>query len=638
MDKGKKPRKGHHHTRSTIGKPPQGSSAKKAKSMSIVPVEDSGTTKGSASIEETRVAIGAGPARVGKPVGGTESEEASLHLKERTDDLLAFSNLSDPEFTDTAFPAFLQERLSTEGKFPPRASFPFGTAEEETKLEKSEIGKVTGFQEEPAWQTRARSLPGIDLTAIFGNGFLQYTTLLIVIIAEFALICHNLLPNIVASSVDHWCKQPLEFSHMTITQWRNISAPRDAKGDWDQCRRYEPLLTVASSSRSQVPCQEWDYDPGGGRSIITEWDLVCDRRWLLNLTHPVYMGGVIASMPIAGMFSDEIGRRPVICVSVIVLVVLGMAVCFAESFLDFLILRFFVAASVSTVRMTSLVLLFELSPPKYQLLYCVLAVGGGLVAAPPLIGVLGILKTNWILAQALIMMPTSLLICVFYFIAESPHWIVSRAKYRDVEQAMLWAARMNGACEYETKRQWRAIFEALRQVEVGVPAQGRSGLIGIMGSPNLLRRCVVLFFVWFVAFAVYYARFQMHRTVTFWLLVASVALKVPSFYLMYGPLTTLGRRPTLCVVFVWLSVIFGFAVLFTELKVFPVLALFAISLIGVIASLMVFSLPETISCAVVDTIDDMNEANRQDRLARLDYHLNSSQANTGQSKKLESPQ
>ncbi|CAN8000132.1 unnamed protein product, partial [Ixodes hexagonus] len=618
MDKKKKPKK-RRKSKSTIGtieesKPISRRSSKPNRCMSLVLLEDSAITKGPASIEGTRSAAATVPVKVDQPTVETVSEEASLHIGELPDDLSAISKPSEPQFTDAAFSTVHQESLFIEAKS--LAATPLGTVKRETKPEMPETGEITGVEIWAARQAKGRGLPGIDLTVIYGNGFLQYTALFIAVIAQFALICHNLLPKIVASSVDHWCKQPPEFSDMTAAEWRNISAPRDAKGAWDQCLRYEPPLSVDSSSRSQVPCQEWDYDPSSGRSIIIEWNLVCDRRWLLTVAHLLYMGGAIGSMPIAGVLSDTAGRRPVICVSAIGLVIFGIAVCLADSFSDFLILRVFVAAFVSTVRTTSLVLLFELSTPKYQLLHCVLAVAFGLVAAPPFLGILGVLKPNWILAQALIMLPTSLLIFTSCIIAESPCWLVSRAEYRDAEWAILWAAKMNGASVRETRIQWRPVLEALRQVEPGVSDQGKSGLIGILGSPTLLRRSLILFFVWCVAITAYYARLQTHRTDTYWLLVASVALKVPSLYLMYRLLRTLGRRPTLCAVFFAFSFVFGFAVLLTALNVSPVLALFAMSLLGVIASLMVLSLPETKSCAIVDTIDDMNEAHRREKLAR----------------------
>ncbi|CAN7937084.1 unnamed protein product, partial [Ixodes hexagonus] len=595
---------------------------KKAKPVAeVVPQKASLSAKKQlpASVEVNRPDDETRLVKEAKPVARAVPEEAMPIVKERPDNLLALTNPVDTQPPAAASPTNLQERLFTEDKIPMVASL--ATSKAETHAEKPKVGKVTGVRLLVSWQPQKTAAQGTDLTTIYGNGYLQYTALFIAMISEFALIGHNLLHNVVAPNVDHWCKQPPQYLNMTSEEWRDISAPPAVSGVRNRCYRYEPPLSVASSNRSKVPCQEWDYEQGSGSSIITEWNLVCDRRWLLTLAYVSYMCGAMVSAPIAGKFSDEVGRRPVICVSAVILVISGMAVCFTTTFAAFTVMRVFVAASLSGIRVTSVVLLFELTPSEYQCLYCVLAVGTGLILAPPFLGVLHIFKANWILAQALVMLPTSLLTCALYVTSESPRWLISKAKYEDVQQALLWAAKMNGVSVNETKKQWRSLWDALRQVDAQVSARGKSGLRGILSSSTLLRRTVILSFVWFIAIVAYYARFHTRRTVSLWLLGACLGLKISSFFIMYQFLTRLGSRLMLCVVFAGSSLIFGCATLLTELRLFPAIELLAMSAIGVLTALVVLLLPDTKSCAIVDTIKDMDEKHRQETLARLGEHF-----------------
>ncbi|KAG0413347.1 hypothetical protein HPB47_009535 [Ixodes persulcatus] len=513
----------------------------------VNPVEDSKLHKGMASVNEPKLAIKPRSIKEDQRVAGAVSKEASPHVdKHQAQSGPSKSAIRQVSaaVSNAASPAILQERLPTNYKCPVSQT----KTSEKKDSARPGVDEVTGVQLEASWHPGGRPMTGIDLATIYGNGFLQYTALLIAMIGTFALLCHNLLLNVVAPSVVHWCKQPPEYFNMTAEEWRNISAPQGVNGAWDQCFRYEPPLSVASSNRTQVPCRDWDYEPDSGRSITSEWNLVCEQRWLLTL----------ASL------SDAVGRRPIICVSVIPLVVCGMAVCFARTFHTFLVLRVIVAASVGAVRLTSFVLLYELSTPKYRCLYCVLAIGGGLITAPLYLGLVGLFETNWILAQAVMMLPTSLLASAFYVTAESPRWLISKARYEDAERSILWAAKMNRKSVHQTMMQWRPMREALRQVNVEVSAQVKSGLSAILSSPIMLRRSAILCYCWFVTVLAYYARFREHRTEYIWLLVMTVALKIPGFLLMYRFLTTLGRRSTLCGAFAGFSLNFGCAVLLTE--------------------------------------------------------------------------
>ncbi|KAM7288916.1 solute carrier family 22 member 13-like [Ixodes scapularis] len=636
-----------------------------------------------APVNEPKLATKPKSIKEAKRVAGAVSKEASPDVdKHQADSGPSKSAICQVSaaVSNTALPAIPQERLPTNHKCPVSQT----KTSEKKDFVRPEANEVTGVQLEGSWHPGGRPMTGIDLTTIYGNGFLQYTALLIATIGTFALLCHNLLLNVVAPSVVHWCKQPPEYFNMTAEEWRNISTPQGVNGPWDQCFHYEPPLSVASSNRTQVPCRDWDYEPGSGRSITSEWNLVCERRWLLTLASVVYMSSAMASVPIVGKLSDGVGRRPIICVSVAALVVFGMAVCFARTLYTFLVLRVVVAASVGAVRLTSFVLLYELSTPKYQCLYCVLAIGGGLITAPLYLGLVGFFETNWILAQVVTMLPTSLLASAFYVTAESPRWLISKTRYEDAERSILWAAKMNRKGVKQTMMQWRPMREALRQVDVEVSTHVKSGLSGILSSPIMLRRSAILCYCWLVSVLAYYARFRVHKTEYLWLLAVTIALKIPSFFLMYRFLTTLGRRSTVCGAFAGFSLNFGCAVLLTEFNLFPWLvemmhwvcnvfvdmtitllftftvelfptevrsiglcagyffgrigsileplmfelshteSLLAISILGVFAALLVLFLPETMSCIIVDTIKDMDAAKLQEKLDRLDELLKSS--------------
>ncbi|GFR02199.1 solute carrier family 22 member 6 [Trichonephila clavata] len=54
-----------------------------------------------------------------------------------------------------------------------------------------------------------------------------------------------------------------------------------------------------------VPCTEWEYDTSStSDTIVSEWDLVCNREWLISLVKSMYMVGFLLSVLIFGQISD----------------------------------------------------------------------------------------------------------------------------------------------------------------------------------------------------------------------------------------------------------------------------------------------------------------------------------------------
>ncbi|CAN8001083.1 unnamed protein product, partial [Ixodes hexagonus] len=374
-------------------------------------------------------------------------------------------------------------------------------------------------------------------------------------LATFVFLSHNLLLGIMVRDADHWCRPPPEYANLTSQQWRDIGVPRDASGYWHKCLRYDPPLSANATNRSLIPCEDWDYDLKG-HSIITQWNLVCHRRWLLALAYVGYMSGAAVAAPIMGALSDKIGRRTVIYMSVVSALISGMAVCFASSFPAFVALRFWVSASVSTVQITSFVLLFELSTPAYQCLYSVITISVAVIAAPLFLSVVGVFAHEWVLVQLAAMMPTSLLLSTFILTVESPVWLVTTMDFLDAERVLIRAARINDMSIHEAQRQWR-LHNVGFYCQDGNPSSCRkSKLLSILRSRIIRRRLVIAFWCWYFVMVAYYHTHR-HQMESVWVQAAKVTVEEFGSVLLYFSATKLGRRVTLWALLVAFSVFAG---------------------------------------------------------------------------------
>ena len=73
-----------------------------------------------------------------------------------------------------------------------------------------------------------------------------------------------------------------------------------------------------------------------------QWDLVCDRAYLKDLTQTILIVGVMFGAMICTTLSDKFGRKPIHLISQWAMVVVGVANAFAPNYYVFAVFRFFV--------------------------------------------------------------------------------------------------------------------------------------------------------------------------------------------------------------------------------------------------------------------------------------------------------
>uniref|UniRef100_A0A8C8S0J1 Uncharacterized protein n=1 Tax=Pelusios castaneus TaxID=367368 RepID=A0A8C8S0J1_9SAUR len=123
-----------------------------------------------------------------------------------------------------------------------------------------------------------------------------------------------------------------------------------------QCRRYDmdwnttglsctnPLENLTGySNRSSIPltpCQDgWVYDFSGS-SIVTEFNLVCEDSWKLDLFQSCVNAGFFIGSISIGYIADRFGRKLCLLLTILVNSISGVLMAFAPSYRWMLIYRF----------------------------------------------------------------------------------------------------------------------------------------------------------------------------------------------------------------------------------------------------------------------------------------------------------
>ncbi|KAK8775865.1 hypothetical protein V5799_030790 [Amblyomma americanum] len=205
-----------------------------------------------------------------------------------------------------------------------------------------------------------------DLDRILGNGIFQWLIVAFTHVSATLVIMHHMSAQTFLIPVDHWCRPP-RGANISVDQWKEKSIPRRPDGSYSQCSMYDPVALERNGTRVEVACDEWEYDLlPGATTIVSQWNLVCDRAWYVTVAFVYNRVGVVIMVLFFGQISDRIGRLPAVYICTVISVASAGTSMVAQTFLEFVVARILLAASLSVLDMAMVVVLFESSGDKYK--------------------------------------------------------------------------------------------------------------------------------------------------------------------------------------------------------------------------------------------------------------------------------
>ncbi|KAK1875251.1 Solute carrier family 22 member 2 [Dissostichus eleginoides] len=301
---------------------------------------------------------------------------------------------------------------------------------------------------------------------------------------------------------DHWCRDPAVVERRQACGWSLTEGRRLTEGLGNRsksCERYEvdwnkttlscdPLHLNLSKA---TPCKDgWEYDYDGRKSFVTEFDLVCSDSWYVDMYQAFVNVGFLAGSFAFGFFADRFGRRMSFLVSNLLNAVAGMVLAFAPNVISILMLRAVFGIGVKGGWMSTYVLLTEIVGVDYRrmvgILYQMFLSVGNII-----LPLLAFYITDWRWLQVAITAPYILFISFYWFIPESPRWLISQnnsAKAMEITEAIA----------KENKRKL-SHFEKLTEEE----GDSSASLMDLIRTPNMRKHTLILMFNWFTSAVVY---------------------------------------------------------------------------------------------------------------------------------------
>ncbi|XP_035303630.1 solute carrier family 22 member 21 isoform X2 [Cricetulus griseus] len=284
----------------------------------------------------------------------------------------------------------------------------------------------------------------------------------------FFLLSASIIPNgftglsavFLTASPEYRCLVPDTVN--LSSAWRNHSIPletKDGRQVPQKCRRYrldtianfsalglEPGVDVDLEQLEQESCLDgWEYSKEIFLStIVTEWDLVCQNDWKAPFTTSCFYVGVLLGSFISGQLSDRFGRKNVLFLTIGIHTGCSFLQVFSVSYEMFTALFTLVGLGHISNYVAAFVLGTEILSKSIRIIFATLGVCIFFAFGFMVLPLFAYFIRDWRMLQLAITMPGVLCAALWWFIPESPRWLVSQGRIKEAEVIIRRAAKTNG--------------------------------------------------------------------------------------------------------------------------------------------------------------------------------------------------
>ncbi|XP_008514012.1 solute carrier family 22 member 7 isoform X2 [Equus przewalskii] len=347
------------------------------------------------------------------------------------------------------------------------------------------------------------------LEEVGGFGPFQLRNVALLALPRMLLPLHFLLPIFLAAVPAHRCAlpgAPANFSHQDL--WLEAHLPREPDGTLSSCLRFThpqalPNTTLEGEGQSPgelegepstVPCpQGWEYDRSEFSSTIaTEWDLVCEQKGLNRAASTFFFAGVLVGAVAFGYLSDRFGRRRLLLVAYVSVLVLGLASAASVSYIMFAITRTLTGVALAGFTIIVMPLELEWLDVRHRTVAGVLSSTfwtGGMM----LLALVGYLIRDWRWLLLAVTLPCALGIISLWWVPESARWLLTQGRVAEAHMYLVRCARLNGRPLSEDGLSQ----EALSKVAAGERGVRRPSYLDLFRTPRLRYISLCCMVMWF---------------------------------------------------------------------------------------------------------------------------------------------
>ncbi|XP_076836358.1 organic cation/carnitine transporter 2-like isoform X2 [Brachyhypopomus gauderio] len=339
-------------------------------------------------------------------------------------------------------------------------------------------------------------------------------------------------------------------------EWIKASIPMklvNGKQELNKCWRYKIEVIQNLSAQGYNPqdvnltdiswekCVDgWTYSKDIYQStIVTEFDLVCDDEWKQPFTSTIYFLGVLCGSFFSGQISDRFGRKPVLFITMMVQTFFTFVQVFSPSWEVFSVLFFIVGLGQISNYVAAFVLGSEILSGAVRVFYSSLGVSLFFAIGYMMLPLIAFLIRNWRMVLIALSLPGLIYIPLWWFIPESPRWLISQGRIEEAEAIVKEAAKRNKVTAPEV------IFKETEEEERKVKGEEPKSVLDLVKTSNIRQTTLILFLVWMTLSMGYFGlslnTSRLHGD-PFVNCFISAAIEVPAYICSWLSLRYLPRR------------------------------------------------------------------------------------------------
>ncbi|XP_032398408.1 solute carrier family 22 member 2 [Etheostoma spectabile] len=309
---------------------------------------------------------------------------------------------------------------------------------------------------------------------------------------------------------DHWCRDSAVAEMRQACGWsmadsRRLAVPLvSSSGALQQssCEQYEvdwnttlscDIQELNLSKTTTTACKDgWEYDYEGRQSFVTEFDLVCSDAWLVDMYQATLNVGFLVGSITVGYLADRFGRKLSFMMSSLMNGITGILMAVAPNYVSLLVFRTLYGLGVKGGWMAGYVLITEIVGVEYrrtvgviyQMFFSI-----GILLLP----LLAYFIADWRWLQVVITVPYFLFLSYYWFIPESPRWLLSqkkKSKAVEITEAMAKRNKMTLSKNIETLRDDNA-------------ETCTASFMDLIRTPKMRKHTFILSYNWFTSAVVY---------------------------------------------------------------------------------------------------------------------------------------
>ncbi|XP_022075244.1 solute carrier family 22 member 13-like [Acanthochromis polyacanthus] len=344
---------------------------------------------------------------------------------------------------------------------------------------------------------------GEVLRSIGDFGLFQKITLFALSFPNFILPFHFASVLFVESDPERRCNTDWILSagpNLTTEEQLNLTLPREEDGSFSKCRMFVPVdwdiddIRENGLNETSGCVNGWVYGNMIYKAtIVTDFDLVCERANFLEVAQTLFMAGILVGCLLFGPFAESFGRKRATQIPVVLMVVFCVTTGLCPNFYLYLASQFMAGIGYGGFRMNGIILATEWIGVSKRSWGACLPQLFAAVGQTVLAGVIYLVR-DWRLAQFVTASLLAVVAIYIWFIPESARWLLNRGRTDEANQLITKVANINK----------RTVPELVLEKIVVKETKTKGGVIILIQSPLLRKYFFTVIFAWFSLNVTYY--------------------------------------------------------------------------------------------------------------------------------------